>query len=836
MFGLAWRRLWATPVFTIFAVVSLAVGVGVTTAVYSVVVSLTSRGLSVPDADRIGMVVGNDPLNGGRQTFRSVLSRPDFDDVSRSLTTLGPLAASAAFYQSVVAPSMSEAVPGEAVTGNYFSALGLVPEAGRLLQSQDDDAASPVVVLSSRFWRLRFASDPDVIGRTVRIGSGQFEIVGVGPEGFNGLNNRLQAFTAVWVPLASTALFPSSAAPPRDPADRRRRQLTVFAALRPGVSVEAAAAEVSAAGAVLDRAFPIDMRMRDDTQPQVTPRGWSVRTLDAVRRELGGQFSTVEAAITSIVGLILVVACTNLANLVLARGSSRVHELAVRRALGASRVRLVAGQLAESVLLAAMGSVGAFLVTRLLLIWFTGAELPISAGAFVQLEPRLDAATLTLSVASVLASLVVFGLAPAIQLTRVQLRSSLATEGGTTGHPRWRTRRTLIAVQVMISLSFFLMAAFAVRLVHTEDARPSGVDVERLAIGQLNFHLPPWNDSLARGAVDRLTSLATGQPGLDAMAVLSGMPFGTTYTPGANVTPIDKPFVPGREGYTYAPLIAATPSVFATLGVPILSGRGFDARDDSNNQPVAVLSAMTARQLFGTAQVLGRTFLLRADERTSSEAGEQALTVIGIAGDTDTQHRGSRHSGVVYVPLSQHFEPGLALVGRTSGDPRDLIGPLKSLAQRADPDLVLDRPGPAALTITGLYVLLDAVSRLAGALAALALALGMAGLFGVMSHLVSRRTREMGVRLALGAEPRDIRMLVLRDGFQPVASGLTMGYLIAGLVRLVIRSVYDSPLDGGDIAAFVLAPVPIIIAGLIACYWPATRASRVHPNVALREL
>ncbi len=833
MFRRAWRRLWATPIFTVFAVLSLALGVGVTTAVYSVIGSVSRSGMAVPASGRIGVVVAN--VNGSA-AFRFALSRPDFDDLAR-MTTPGPFAASAAFYQAISDDSMTEAASGEAVTGSYFTVLGVGPSLGRLIQPADDTAPSRVVVLGHRFWRTHFEADPGVVGRVVRIGGQPFEIVGVAAEEFGGLTGRFQPFTSIWVPLSSTSLFRSGASPPDDPGDRRRGQLSVIAAVPPGTTVEAMAAEVAAIGDRLDAAFPVARPPSEGADLQVVPRRWSVRALDAYNREMQGSFLTAEMAITAIVGLVLVVACTNLANLVLARGSSRIHEMAVRRALGASRVRLVGEQLMESAILAAMGSIGAFIVTRALLVWFRGASLPIGSGLVVQLDPTLDVATLTLAGMSVLASLVVFGLAPAVQLTRGPLRPALSAEGGSTGHMRWRTRRTLIAVQVMISLSFFLIAAFAVRVVQDERGRPSGVDVDRLAMGRLDFYLPPWNEPLARGAVDRLLALAPSQPGLESVAVLSGVPFGTTYTPGADVTTSDKPFLPGRTGYPFAVLIAATPSVFTTMGVPIVQGRGFDARDAPGSQLVAVLSATTARQLFGSTDVLGREFLLRPDARTSSDReGVRAATVIGVAGDTDTTRRGLRHNGVVYVPLTQHFESGLTLVGRTSGDPAALVATLKALVKRADPDLTLVNPNTAALTLTGVYVLLGVVSQFAAGLAVLALALGMAGLFGVLSHLVSRRTRELGVRMALGAEPRQIRQLVLGDGLQPVASGLTMGYLIAIAVRVLMRVAYDSPFTVSDALVFLLAPVPIVLAALLACYWPARRASRVDPNVALKDL
>ena len=836
MFRRAWRRLKATPAFTVFAVLSLALGVGVTTSIYSVIVSITRGGVNLPSADRIGIIVGADPNDLRRQTFQSLIARADFDELSRMSLPLQPLASSAVFYQSVTDDQLSEAVVGEAVSGNYFSILGLAPAAGRLIQPADDTTPVRVVIISHRFWRTRFQANAKIVGHTIRIAGEPFEIVGVAPERFGGLTSRLQSFTSIWVPLSSTTSFASNASPPADPSDRRRRQLAVFGPLTDPLSVEGASQAVRAAGVNFDAAYPITVRQTALSEPQMVPRNWSVRTLADVNDEAEGQFLKFEAGVTAIVGLVLVVACTNLANLILARGASRIHELAVRRALGASRVQLVLDQMAEAWLLAAMGSVGAFIVIRVLLHWFSGATLPIAEAAVIQLDPQLDWTTLGLAALSMAASLVVFGLAPALQLTRVQVRPALASESGSTGHLRWRTRRTLIAVQVMISLSFFLMAAFAVEIVRSERGHSSGVDIDRLAIGLLSFQLPPWDETQARPAIDRLLLAAQSQPGLDSVAVLSGMPFGTNYTPSALVTPPEKPFQPGRQDYTSASLIAATPSAFATLGVPVIRGRGFDDTDRAGGMPVAVVSAQTARQLFGTVEALGRTFLMRSNFSVTDATAVETLTVVGISADTAPPGRRTRQTGVVWVPLAQHYEPMLALVGRTSGDPASIVPVLKTLATRADPNLFVDRPGPAALALTGVYVFMGSLSRLAGGLASLALVLGMAGLFGVLSHIVARRTRELGVRLALGAEPRAIRWLVVRDGLQPVVSGLLMGFLIAIAVRLLLRSAYASPLTLTDVAIFVAAPAPIVIAALVACYWPARRASNVQPSVALRDL
>lgn len=827
----AWLRLWATPVFTLFAIVSLALGVGVTTAIYSVILSLTRTVIDVPNADQVGLIVGADFMAGGRPIWRSAVSVADFEDLKRSLTTAAP-EASAPFYQSAVTPATAEMVSGEAVTGNYFQLLGLTPARGRLIQSADEATAASVAVISYTLWNARLAADPNVIGMPIRIGGQPYEIVGVAPEGFDGLSIRFQTPSSVWIPLSASARSPGGPVA-SEAGDRRKRQLSVLVPLSGARSVRALSEEIGAVAARLDRSFPIDSRHDAAGVPTREPREWSLGTIKAVTRQLDSQFGRVEMAIMAIVGLVLVVACTNLANLVLARGSARTHELAVRRALGASRSRLVTEQLAETSLLAGMGALGAFLVARLLLVGFASVNLPVAQSTVIQIQPQLDTTTLTWAGVSLLASLLVFGLGPAIQLTRVQLRARLASDSGGTGQMRWRTRRTLIAVQVMISLSFFLIAAFAVRSISAEEATPSGIDVDRLALGTLNFGVPPWNEARARQTVDRLMTLAAEQPVLQSAAVVSGMPFGMTqYTAGSDVTTIDKPFVRGDEVHTYAPFIAATPSVFQTLGVSIVRGRAFDVHDTAGGAPVAVLSEHTARDLFGTTDVIGREFLLR--RATSTGETVDQLAIIGIAADTDSEVRGLRKSGVVYLPLTQRFEPILTFVARTDRDPADLIGPMKVLVQHADPDLVLAHPGAAAPIVLGRSILMGMVSRLSAGLAVLTMFLGMAGLFGVLSHLVSRRRREMGLRMALGAAPSQIRALVIRDGFQPVASGLIMGYLIAIAVRFILP--FADRFSTQDLLVFVLAPVPIVVAAFVACYWPAMQASRVDPNVALKEL
>ena len=832
MFRRAWRRLWATPVFTIFSILSLALGVGVTTAIYSVVAFLTNRHVEVPHAARLAVIVATDPYRS-RPGWRGALSREDFDDLRAASSRPMDIAASAPFSQTLVDGDVSEIVYGEAVSGNYFQKFEAVPTTGRLIQWADDGAPSRILVVSHELWRSRFDADPDIVGRVVRLAGQPFEIVGVAPEGFGGLIDQVRAFTGVWVPLGSTSMFPSIAAP-KTPADRGRRQLTMVLPVPPE-GLAGLAAEVAAISARLDAAHPLSYEMAEHAAPITRERAWVPRVFSEVSAESSRTVTRAVGVVMVIVALVLVVACTNLANLVLARGASRRHEIAVRRALGASRWSLIRDQLAETSLLTILGGVGAFVVMRLLMYWFSATPVPVSQVLVLPLDPRVDSTTLMLAAVSLVGALLVFGVGPAFQLTRVPLRPVLVADGASLSQPRWRTRRGLISLQVAISLAFFLISAFAIRIVVAERTRPSGIDVDRLAMGMLSLYLPPWDESRARGLLARLAELDGTPEGLEAVAVSSGMPFGTAYTPLASVTSPDKPFVPGKVPSVAAPLLASSPSIFRTLGVTVVRGRGFDARDAEGRPGVVVVSERTARQVFGTPDVVGRELLLR-NRVNMSGASLRRLTIIGVATDTDTLQRDSREMGAVYVPLAQHHEPTLVLVGRTSGDPLQTIPRLHALARRLDPDLVIDRPGPAALVLTGAYALMETVSDVAGSLAVLAMVLAMAGLFGVLSHLVAGRTREMGIRLALGADPQRLRWLVLREGLSPVAGGVIIGLVIGLLVRLGLSAAYSSPFSATDVLVFTLAPLPILISGIAACYWPARRASLVDPNVALHEL
>jgi predicted permease len=819
-FRLATRRLLATPQFLIFAVLSLAIGIGVTTGVYSVLYSLIWQPLGIVDAHRVVFVAA--PGSGGQPISRTLVSRPDFDDLRAAQRSFTTLAASAPFYQTLVTPAVSDALEGEAVTGDYFRTLGVEPIVGRSLQPRDDETAARVVVLNDRVWRSRFDADPGIVGRVVRLGGQPFEVVGVAPPTFDGIE-RMPGRTGGWIPLRTTAAFATAGPAATEP--RQRGSLTVVGRLAPDRTQLAAAAELASVAKRLDAEFPLRTTRSGDRTTVPLPRGWSARFVD----DTNDTDWRMAALILALVGLVLVVACTNLANLMLARGAARQREFAVRRALGAARWRLVRELSVESAVLASLGGVFALIVTRALLALAT-VDIPLPGRAF-SLEPRLNLPALLVASAAVLLSVLVFGLEPSLQLTRAGVTADLSGGDVSIGVPRSRRQQSFIRWQVAISATFFLIAAILAKVVVAEARHESGIDLDRLAMATAYFPPQTWEPARAMRAMSAAADLLRHEKGIDSVALSTGVPFGLTSSTWAIATTPEKPFSQtGR--YEMTGMLAATPDVFRTLGVKIVRGRSFDDRDDAGAPRVMVVSEKTARTFFGTSDALGRQLMVQAWGRPPVET----FTIVGVARDTDGGTLMSRGDDMTYVPLSQHYERFLVILARTSGDPSRAAGLIQKAVHRADPDVGLGAAGLASIMMAGPYFAARIAASLATALGTLTLLLSMVGLYGVQSHIVARRTRELGVRMAIGANAQQIRRMVLGEGYRPVVEGLLLGLFFGAITRTALRAYVSAAIQPIDPVAFSLVPIPLVIAAFLACYLPARRASRVDPNVALRHL
>jgi predicted permease len=530
--------------------------------------------------------------------------------------------------------------------------------------------------------------------------------------------------------------------------------------------------------------------------------------------------------LVALVALVLVVACTNLANLVLARGTTRQRDLAVRRALGASRWRLVREQCTESLLLAAAGAVASFVVFQILRV-LMNAEfslmLPTGAHLMLAIRPALNVQVFGVAATSLLLSLAVFGLEPALHLTRaLDVRGALAASAGI-GRPRAARQRALLRWQIAISAGFFIIATMFVKYTIEEARHDPGVDMERLGVSVLNFRTQARDEAHVRRTLDRVIEEGRNDPSIEAMSVSTGMPFGR---PAAMRVAIS---APGQGDDRFAATgIAATPSIFGTLGVPIVRGRGFDDRDHAAAPPVVVISAFTARRIFGTIDAVGRLLVLQG------RPGTPTATVIGVARDTDVSQVLFEPRPFVYLPLAQQYDPSLAVAVRSTGDASRAVRSLREAMRRADPDLPVEITDTGLAVLTGPYVFLRSAGMAAIALGALTLLLAMVGLYGIQSHLVAHRTREIGVRMSFGASATQIKRMVLRDGYRPVVDGLVFGLTIGIVGRAIVRAYTDVDVSIVDPWMLVVAPIPLILAAFFACYLPARRAAGVDPSVALR--
>jgi len=815
---LAARRLIATPLFLAFAVVSLALGVSVTTTVYSTLYAMFWKPLGVGNPASLAVVTSG-------TAWRNALSEADFDELRQRQQSFSSVAAFTRTGHVVESPQRSEVAAVEAISDDYFQTMDVLPAHGRLIAATDQ--GKRVAVLSDAMWHRRFNRDRSVLGASLRIGGETFEIIGVAPATFAGLQTAMVPAPAAWVPLQAASSLSSLLAPP-SPLDRReRRTLTIAGRLAPGRRLAIAATELATIGNSLNISSPMRVFRAGDGAMVGQRRLWSAQDATSATRPQTGR--AIDGVLIAMTLLVLLVACTNLANLMLSRGALRLHEHAVRRALGASRWRLIRELMTESGLIAICGAILTFIFTRGFLR-LAALEIP-TPHTLMTIAPELNRSALLFTSASLLVSLIVFGLEPALNLTRGAVGVHIASEAGPSPVLSGRRQRTLIRWQVAISACFFVVASVLGKVAVVEARNDSGIALDRLALAVVHFGIEGWDESRARRALDRTLVQARIDPDVDEVTVATGMPFGFQMTPQARISTPDRPFVKGF----LAPetlVVAGSPTLLRTLDVPLVAGRSFDERDDAGTKPVCVLSEHTARALFGSIDVLGRTILLR----NSDKAPVRTVDIIGIARQTDVDVLMKRTENLIYVPFSQDYRANVAVVARTSGDPARATAALNRAMRSAGSDMPAGVSGAAYWLLAGPYVAARIGALLAGALGLLTLILAMVGLYGVQAQMVAQRTREVGVRMALGAETSQIQRMVLRQGFMPVTQGLIIGLLLGTLVRAGLRAWLEAPVAVFDPVAFAVVPVPLAVAAFLACFVPAWRASRVDPNVALRHL
>jgi putative ABC transport system permease protein len=794
------RALRKSPAFTAVALATLALGIGANTAIFSVVNAVLLKPLAFPEPGRLVAFNQTLPSKG---IPASGVSYPNFVDFASRSRSFEQLAAVRMHDFTLTGRGEPALVVAGTATGSFFPMLRAAPLLGRALGASDEAPdAPPVAVLSESLWRERFGADPAAVGKTVRLDERVFTVVGVMPRSFRSPPDRPPA--QLWTPLVQDPVF-------KDLRERRKgHYLTVVGRLRPGVALPTADAEVSTIARALSRQYPKENE------------GWGAQVVPLAESLVAGVRTALWVLLGAVV-LVFLIACVNVANLMLVRSSARARELAVRTALGAGRGRLARQLLTESLVLGlAGGALGvslALAAMRALRAWLP-ADLPRVT------EVGIDGRVLLFSFLASLAATVVFGAGPALAAGRTNLSAALregSAGAGESGRRR-RLRGLLIAGETAFSFVLLVGAALLIRsFVKLQEVplgfRPSGVLTAGMSLPRAQYTEPAQWRTFYTSLVDRLEA----EPGVEGAAAALPLPL-----TGGGLNFSFSIEGRGDEGSfdRSANYTAATPQYFRVLGVPLVSGRAFTDRDSADSPRICVISAAFARRYFPGEDPVGRRLVFGFQEPVGRE-------IVGVVGDVKRDGLALPSQPEMYVPFAQEpWWAAYALV-RTSGDPARLSSAVRADVKALDPGLPLEDVAPMRQFVEESVAQPRFRTTLLGLFGAAALLLAVLGIYGVISYSVGRRTREVGIRLALGAAPADVRRMVLSEGLGLVGAGLALGLAGAFLATRSLSSLLFevSPLDAssyGGVAALLL------LAGLAASWLPARRATRVDPVSALR--
>jgi putative ABC transport system permease protein len=816
---LGMRRITRAPIFAAFSIVTIALGIGVTTAAYSVVYDFALRDLGVLDRARL-MSIEQSALSHAN------FSWPEYADLSSQQSAFSSVCSWTWFQTSITGKHAAELASAEAVSGNFFETLGARAARGRLIQPDDDRQDAPAVaVLSDQAWRMQFDADPGIVGTNIRAAGRVFTVIGVAVPAFHGASRFGQFQQSLWIPLTQAPGRGGKAK--LNLSNREERWLNVIGRLAPGRTVVEAQPQLAGIASRLEAASPL-ARQPNAPRRIVAAPAFDDRAMWA---------ATPVFFVLSIPALVLLVACTNLTNLVLSRGVSRQHEFAIRRALGGSRWQVVREQIADGAIVAVVGGVGGVVLASTLISYIDGRILE-AFGSWPQLKfsAHLQPPVLMMAAGATLLALTVSTVLPILQLTR-RRGNALGVDVTLGGVPRWRGRSNLIALQVAVSVGLFLVTALGLTALRTDVHLAVQTGQDRVAAVDVPLAAQQRDDARGRVLVDRLMDEARQVPHARVVELATMTFSNNIQTTLAAITSPERPFVPKRNDGERVWMTTITPGALPLMGVSLRYGRPFDDRDSAGAAPAIIVNAQLAIKTFGRADAVGREALIQVFEPFARESEIRSVTIVGVAGDS-RDVTGRQIQNALYVPYAQHFESNVRLLARADADDLGpLVTGLRQAVRRADPDLAISFAGRAdsAGQVAPLFALKMFTTALA-ALASTALILAMVGLYGVLTHVVGMRTRELGLRQALGADAARIVRLVLRDGFRPVAEGLLIGCAGAAAIRLMLQPSFEKAVTAFDPIAIGLAAGPLLVAAAIACYVPARRAARIDPNVALRDL
>jgi predicted permease len=811
------RMLARNRGFAVVAILSLGLGIGANTTIFTVLNAVLLNPLPVKDSSRLVELdtVDSKTATGAPNTVKLGMSYPNFRDYRDKSTAFAGLSVFAFTNFTLSGEGTPKQISGMIVSANYFDVLGVKPATGRTFYPDEDQkpGANNIAVLSYSLWAKQFGSDPGIIGKTLTLNSYAYTVVGVAARNFKGTIN-LAPPDEIWVPV-SMYKQATSGEFATDFDDRRALFAAVFGRLKPGVTMAQAEASLKPLASALEKEYPIDNAGRSVALTLLS---------DAATGGANGhdQFALAGILIMGVVGLVLLIACVNLANLLLAQAAKRDREMSVRAALGASSSRLVRQMLTESVTLSMLGGIAGLIIAywgRALLWSFRPPFLDRDS---INLSFDTNVLLFTLGI-SVLTGLL-FGIAPALKVARIDLAETLKVggRGSSLGFLRNRFRSLLIVGELALALIALVGAGLFVRSMQEAQKLSPGFESKNLFV--FNFDLGAQQYAQNRGeqfyrdAVERAQSVS----GVARATVASNAPFGGGFA--RTVFPEGEQQVPGHRGMLIT-VDAVLPGFFDTLRIPMFSGRDFNDTDQSNTVSVAVINSAMAKYFWPNENAIGKRFTFFGDQKL--------IQVVGVVANTTQFAIGEVPQPEVYLPLAQYYTPQATLQVRTANDPRTVLASVREQVQNLDKNLA----------ITGVFTMGELLSqglwapRMAAALLSVfglvALILAAIGIYGVMAYSIAQRTREVGIRMALGAQPGDVLKLVIGQGMLLAGTGVVVGLIAAfGVARLFTSLLFGvSPTDP---LTFVTVAAVLSVSALAACYFPARRAMRVDPIVALR--
>ena len=809
------RMLTKNPGVTLVAVITLGLGIGANAAIFSGVNAFLLKPLPVPRASELirPMEIAED------RELNDEMSYPDFLDYRSQSTSLA-IAAEDMVPVAIDTENQNDVIWGQVVSANYFDVIQVNPILGRTFAPDEDKTVggSPVLVLGHGLWQRRFGSDASIVGKKVRLNNRQYEVIGVAPEYFTGTKFALSM--DFWTPISMAEEMRRA---PKLLEDRGSHWMNVIGRLKPGFTLDQASAELAGIATRINEAYPNNRA--SGTQALV------MTETDGRFEDMGGVFKSGGAIAMAIVGLILLIACANVANLMLARAAARRKEIGIRLALGASRLRLIRQLLTESLLLSIMGGA----LGLLLAVWVTKLMegfVPILEYTIIKDFFALDSRALVFTLVVSLATGLIFGLAPAWHSSNPEVVPILKGlpevqpfRGRRGRMGRFTLRNSLVVAQVALSLMVLICGGLFIKSFRKAQTMDPGFNNPNGLMVSLSPQLVGYDNEQTRNFYKQLVERTRNLPGVEAAGMARLLPLGDSSNSNGPVLKEGETLPRGSSGRTIMTNVIG-PGYFKAMQIPFIEGRDFDDRDQVKAQSVIVINQRMAEMLWPGESAIGKRVFVGSESRTAWE-------VVGVVKTGKYRSLAEEPRPYIYYAMTQARPGNMVLVVRSGVDPRGLVGSIRSEVQGLDRAVPISAVKTMNDHLTYALWAPNMAASFSLAFGVLAVLLSAVGLYSVMAYVVSQRTREVGIRMALGAERSHVLKMITKQGMWLAGIGVVIGLLLAlGLVRVLSSLLIG--VSGYDVGIFVIVPLLLAAVALVACYLPARRATKVNPLIALR--